>query len=64
MAVRWYQKSADKGHVESLYHLGNCYYYGYGISKDYAKAVNCYIKAAKQGSVESKNILKDLGYSF
>ena len=34
--------------------LGNCYYYGRGVEKDYAEAVKWYRKAAEQGLAEAQ----------
>ena len=34
--------------------LGNCYYNGNGVEKDYAKAVEWYTKAAEQGNAEGQ----------
>ena len=34
--------------------LGDCYYYGYGISKDLTKAIECYTKAANQGDAKAQ----------
>ncbi len=37
--------------------LGNCYFYGYGVSKDHEKAVYWYEKAANQGAAYAQNNL-------
>ena len=46
-AVEWYQKAAERGHIDSMSELGDCYYYGRGVMQDYSKAVEWYYKAAK-----------------
>ncbi len=39
--------------------LGNCYYYGDGVKKDYAEAVKWYRKAADQGDADAQYNLGD-----
>ncbi|MDR1643682.1 MAG: hypothetical protein LBC41_12090, partial [Clostridiales bacterium] len=34
-AVKWYLKSAELGNAEAQNKLGDCYYNGYGVKKDY-----------------------------
>lgn len=47
--------------VFKQFNLGNCYYYGYGVSKDYEKAVYWYEKAANQGYATAQN---NIGYCY
>ncbi|MBQ7306918.1 MAG: sel1 repeat family protein, partial [Clostridia bacterium] len=54
----WYQKSANKGLAVAQNNLGNCYYWGYGVTRDYRKAVEWYKKAAAQGYSRSIENLK------
>ena len=49
-----YRKAAEKGVAKAQCDLGNCYYYGYGVEKDYTKAVEWYRKAAEQGFAEAQ----------
>ena len=58
-AVKYYQQSADKGHAGAQNNLGNCYYYGQGVSLDYTKAVEWYRKAAEQGDADAQYWLGD-----
>ena len=39
---------------KSLYALGNCYFKGDGVPQNKSKAIDCYIKAAKQGHFASQ----------
>ena len=48
-AVKWYRKAANQGHLLSQKALGNCYFYGRGVSQDDQEAVKWYMKAAEQG---------------
>jgi len=41
-AVEWYRKSFDKGFDWDGYNLANCYYNGYGVPKNYLKALKLY----------------------
>lgn len=49
-AIYWFQKAADQKISEAYNQLGICYGIGgYGISKDYTKAFDCYKKSAEMG---------------
>ena len=54
-AAAWYQKAADKGHVDAQCDLGRCYYFGNGVEQDYRKAIEWFRKAANReiGSAEA-----------
>ena len=41
-AVEWYRKSFDKGFDWDGYNLADCYYNGYGVPKNYLKALKLY----------------------
>ena len=46
---------------EELYSRGNAYFFGDGVEQDYAKAEECYRRAAELGSVVAQN---DLGFLY
>ena len=48
------EESAKKGNAEAQFNLGNCYYNGKDIQKDYEKAVYWYTKAAEQGHAQAQ----------
>ena len=48
------QQKAEAGDAEAQYKLGNRYYYGTFVEKDYGKAVYWYTKAAEQGDVAAQ----------
>ena len=48
-AVYWYRKAAEQNNSDAQNVLGNCYYNGKGVEKDYAEAVKWYRKSAEQG---------------
>ena len=52
-AITWFQKAADKGHVQSQYTLGLCYLNGWGAPKDFKMVMIWYRKAAEQGYVDA-----------
>lgn len=52
-AVLYLEQAADKGDVLAQSTLGACYYNGYGVKRDYAKAFSYYKKAATRGNVGS-----------
>ena len=49
-AVKWFRKSAEKGHTEAQYYLGACYQ----KFKDYKAAVKWFRKSAEQGHTEAQ----------
>ena len=60
-AVKWYRKAAEQGYANAQNNLGNCYYYGRGVTQDYYEAVKWYRKAAEQGNA---NAMSWMGYFF
>ncbi len=60
LALYWYRKAAANGDVEKQKKLGLIYYYGEGVSQDYAEAVKWYRKAAEQGHAEAQYHLGDM----
>lgn len=44
-ALKWYKLSADQGYAIAIDNIGDCYYYGYGVEEDEAKAKEYYAKA-------------------
>lgn len=50
IAVMWYIKAAEQGHIEAQFKLGLCYEEGSGVLCDKAEAIKWYKKAADQGS--------------
>ena len=53
-AVEWYRKSAEQGNMTAQYNLGEMYYYGRGVSRDYVKAAEWYRKSAEQGDADAQ----------
>ncbi|EDY21661.1 Sel1 domain protein repeat-containing protein [Chthoniobacter flavus Ellin428] len=51
------EKDAAAGNVKAQATLGLCYYQGYGVKKDLAKAVELYQQAAKAGHAGAQNNL-------
>jgi len=49
--------AAEQGNAESQLKLGNCYFTGDWVTRDYAKAAEWFGKAAAQGDVEGKDFL-------
>jgi TPR repeat protein/uncharacterized membrane protein YjgN (DUF898 family) len=52
--VKWYRKAAEQGNAHSQSSMGNMYYAGYGVEKDYAEAIRWYRKAAEQGDADGQ----------
>lgn len=56
---------AIQGDEEAQYALGQMYYFGNGVDKNYTEAKKWYKKAAEQGysdAIERYNELKSMGY--
>lgn len=53
-AAECFRKSADLGYVKSMFYLGFCFHYGYGIRKDMRQAVDWYRKAAEQHHAQAQ----------
>jgi TPR repeat protein len=61
LILGYLQTLADDGNGYAMRHLGNLYYYGSGVAKDMAKAIEWYEKAAEQGDAYA---ICDLGYCY
>ncbi len=57
LAAELYQRAARLGHGPSQNWLGYSNQFGFGVTQDYAKAVNWYRKAAEQGNAAAQNNL-------
>ena len=58
-AARLYSKAAEEGHACALFALGDCYFYGHGITPDLTKAAELYSKAAEKGDTCAQCALGD-----
>jgi TPR repeat protein len=54
-----YKLAADQAHASAQINLGNSYYKGEGVSKDYKEAVKWYKLAADQGDANGQFYLGD-----
>lgn len=59
-ALKEFRSLARDGNAEAQYKLGEMYFAGLGVAKDYAKARFWYLKAAQQGVIEAQFNLGDL----
>lgn len=59
-AIHFLERSARKGSTRALWHLGKIYEEGYSKETDLRKAIEYYVKAAKQGSPSSLESLNAL----
>lgn len=60
IAARWFQRASDAGHAEATACLAHAYELAAGVSKNKAKSVDLYRKAAVLGSPKAKDSLKRL----
>ena len=56
-AVKYYMFAATLGNVKAQNAIGDCYFYGHGVSQNYNNAFNWFDKAAAQGDAEGQNNL-------
>jgi TPR repeat protein len=55
VAMKWFRKAAEQGHVESQYRLGNCLTIpGVPTDSDSVEAMKWWHKAADQGHIEAQ----------
>ena len=53
-AVKRYRKAAEEGDAAAQCNLGDGYYYGKGVTQDYAQALKWFRKAADQGDADAQ----------
>lgn len=58
--LRMRHRAALEGYASEQYNMGIMYQTGFGVSKDMDKAVEWFQKAADQGDIQAKSILKKL----
>ena len=54
LAIEWYQKAVDQGHIDAMYCLATKYSNGDGIPENDALAIKIFTQAANLGDVESQ----------
>ena len=57
------QKASDKGSLDAMYDLGDCYYDGEGVEKNMPLAIKWISKAADAGSVKAQALLGVIYFS-
>src|ERR1700676_4638865 len=55
--MRWFRLAADQGYFLAQFMLGNMYFNGSGIPRDYARAMQWYSLAANQNCAPAQNNL-------
>ena len=60
-AVKCFQQAAEQGDAISQNYMGECYFYGNGVTKNLQEAAKWYRKAAVQGNANAQN---SLGYCY
>jgi TPR repeat protein len=53
-AVAWFGKAARQGDARAALELGDCYFAGTGVTRDWSKALVLYLRAAEQGSADAQ----------
>ena len=54
-ALRWFEKAAAQGEVQSMKNLGWLYEEGKGVAQDFKKALRWYRKAASLGNADAES---------
>ena len=60
-ALTWLLKAAEQNNAKAIFALGECYYYGSGVTQDFTKAAQYYMQAATLGDASAQY---SLGYCF
>ena len=55
-------RRAQGGDNDACFNLGECFFYGRGVSQDYAKAIHWYIQSSDRGDCSSQKKLADCYY--
>ena len=63
LAMKWFNKAIKNGDVDSLYNIGAMYEKGNGVSPDFVKAYNFYVKAAKSDNLYALTRLGEITYN-
>ena len=68
-AAKWYRRAAVQGHARAQNILGDIYYFGRGVSKDFLEAAKWYRRSAEQGAASSDYLVVassqlSLGYMY
>ena len=61
-AAKWYAMAAKQGHTTAQLELGNCFFRGKGVKKDYTRAAYWFSRAAKKGNAIAQNNLATCYY--
>jgi TPR repeat protein len=51
--IKWLTQSAEQGDSDAQFQLGEAYYFGYGVTQDYDKALSWMRKSAEQDNVDA-----------
>ena len=62
-SVKWFHKAADQGFAKAEAELGNMYFHGTGVRKDYSEALRWFTKAAQQADALAANAVGYLYYN-
>ncbi len=62
-AVKFLEEAYASGEKRASNLLGDCYYYGYGVEQDYAKAVECYMEAYNKG-IKDSGSMNNVGHCY
>ena len=63
LALKWYQKAAERGNAEAMIRMGNIYRKGWADEENYRKAIDYYQDAVEADSLKVE-ALTELGRTF
>ena len=59
LALEWWQRAADQGHVDAIFSMAMLYSLGEGqVRKDMDRAVDLYLLAAEEGHEDARLIIR------
>lgn len=59
LALKWYQKAADRDFTKAQMNMGYAYYFGEGVTRNYPEAFKYYQMVAEKGDIPSQLMLAD-----
>ena len=59
LSFLWREKASESGHLPSIFHLGLCYYDGWGVEKNRTKGLRLIRDAAHRGFLVATEFLED-----
>lgn len=63
-AYKWLNRAVKVGDADAMFFLGEMFLDGNGVEYDEERAVQLFVRAARNGNEQAKEMLEDLGYEY